>query len=87
MKLKKVDNGEIVIKIDQRYFRPTEVEQLQGDSQKAFKKLKWIPKISLEEIIKEMIIHDNNEAKKESFLKEGGYEVPKPIESIRKTQN
>ena len=84
---RRVDNGEIVIKIDQRYFRPTEVEQLQGDSQKAFEKLKWIPKISLEEIIKEMIIHDNNEAKKESFLKEGGYKITNPIESMRKTQN
>ena len=49
------DTKEIVIKIDPRYFRPTEVEILVGDSNKAFKKLRWKPKISLEELIDEMI--------------------------------
>ncbi len=63
------DTKEKVIKIDKRYFRPTEVEQLLGDSQKAFKKLGWVPKISLEELIEEMIEKDKNEAQKEILLK------------------
>ena len=48
-----------------RYFRPTEVQELQGDSTKAFKKFGWKPKISLEELIKEMVENDRKEALKE----------------------
>ena len=59
----------MVVKIDPRYFRPTEVEQLLGDSSKARKKLKWEPKISLKQLISEMIKEDSNEAKKEYILK------------------
>ena len=59
------DNGEIVIRIDERYYRPTEVEELLGDSSKAKNKFGWEPKISLEEMIKEMIENDNLLAKKE----------------------
>tara|TARA_Y100001978_G_C23672689_1_gene424707 strand:- start:593 stop:1702 length:1110 start_codon:yes stop_codon:yes gene_type:complete len=62
------DTKEIVIRVDARYFRPTEVEQLLGDSSKAFKKLGWEPTISLEEMIKEMINKDKEEAKKEAIL-------------------
>ena len=70
---RRVDTNEIVIRVDQRYFRPTEVEELLGDSTKAFKKLDWKPKLSLEELIDEMIENDLEEAKKECFLREGGY--------------
>ncbi len=66
---KRPDTNEVVIRIDKRYFRPTEVEQLLGDSQKAFKKLGWVPKISLEQMIDEMIEKDKGEAEKEKFLK------------------
>ena len=52
------DTGEIVIKIDPRYYRPTEVDQLLGDSSKAKRVLGWEPKITLEEMINEMIIND-----------------------------
>ena len=52
------DNGEEVIRIDSRYFRPAEVDQLIGDAKKAQKKLGWVPKTSLEEMIREMINHD-----------------------------
>tara|TARA_B100000989_G_C19529814_1_gene468955 strand:- start:1250 stop:2395 length:1146 start_codon:yes stop_codon:yes gene_type:complete len=69
---KRADNGEIVIRIDPRYFRPTEVDLLLGDSTKAQTELGWEPKISLEELITEMILHDSNEAKKELFLKNEG---------------
>ena len=79
---KRADNGEIVIRIDSRYFRPTEVDLLLGDATKAFKELGWEPKTSLEEIISEMITNDNNEAKKELVLKNKGYKLPNPIETI-----
>ena len=52
------DNGQEVIRIDSRYFRPSEVDQLIGDTKKAQKKLGWVPKTSLEEMIREMINHD-----------------------------
>ena len=54
------DNGQEVIRIDSRYFRPSEVDQLIGDAEKAQKKLGWVPKTSLEEMIREMINHDLN---------------------------
>ena len=62
---RRADNGKIVIRVDPRYFRPTEVDQLLGDPSKAFKKLKWQPSITLEEMIKEMIEKDSEEAEKE----------------------
>ena len=57
-------NGEDIIKVDPRYFRPTEVETLLGDASKAHEKLKWFPKISFEELVKEMIDEDFKLAKK-----------------------
>ena len=75
------DTNEIVIRIDPRYFRPTEVDQLLGDSQKGFSKLGWIPKITLEEMIEEMIEFDLQKAKEESFLLEKGFRVNSSIES------
>tara|TARA_B100000212_G_scaffold70830_1_gene49860 strand:- start:486 stop:1604 length:1119 start_codon:yes stop_codon:yes gene_type:complete len=72
---RRADTGEIVIKVDPRYFRPTEVEELLGDSSKARKKLNWEPKISIEELISEMIDEDTREAQKESFLKKKGFSV------------
>ncbi len=62
---KRIDSGETVIKIDQKFFRPSEVETLLGDATKAFKKLQWKPKITLEDLVSEMIEHDLNRAKKE----------------------
>jgi len=76
------DNGEIVVRIDPRYFRPTEVDVLLGDSSKAFKELGWRPTTSLEEIITEMINHDNEEAKKILILKNKGFKLSDPLETI-----
>jgi len=56
-------NGQEIIKVDSRYFRPLEVETLLGDSSKAKRKLKWSPKISFEQLVKEMIDHDLELAK------------------------
>ena len=69
------DTGEVVIKIDPRYYRPTEVESLLGDSSKAREKLNWTPKITLEQLVSEMIEHDKNIAQKDAFLIKEGYEV------------
>ncbi len=57
------DNGQVVIKIDEKYFRPSEVETLLGDSSKAMKKLGWEPKTSLEELAAEMVEEDLKLAK------------------------
>ena len=62
---KRADNNKVVIRIDERYFRPTEVDELVGDSDKAYKKLGWKPTTNLEELIDEMLIEDNKIAKKE----------------------
>jgi len=62
-------NGDIVIKIDKTYFRPTEVNSLLGDASKAKSKLGWEPKITLEELVSEMIKEDVQEAQKEKFLR------------------
>ena len=55
---RRADTNEIVIRVDPKYFRPTEVDELKGDPSKAFKELGWIPKTSLEELIKEMVMED-----------------------------
>ena len=75
------DTQELVIKIDQRYFRPTEVETLLGDPSKAKTKLGWEPKISLEEMVKEMIVFDKKESQKEALLKRKGFDVFGSIEN------
>ena len=72
---KRADTKEVVVKIDQRYFRPTEVDQLLGDASKARDKLNWQPKISLSEMIAEMIKEDSIEAKKEYLLKNKGFSI------------
>ena len=78
---RRADNKEIVIKIDPKYFRPTEVDELLGDSSKALKKLNWQPKITLEELIKEMINFDKQEADKESLLIKEGFSISVANES------
>ena len=72
---RRADTKEIVIRIDPNYFRPTEVDQLLGDSTKAQRELGWSPKTSLEELIKEMISHDIQEAKKYTLLKKEGFQI------------
>ena len=77
---KRSDTGDVVVKIDPRYFRPTEVEQLLGDASKARKKLDWKASMSLEELIAEMIKEDLNEARKEYLLKSKGFLIYEPKE-------
>ena len=67
---KRADTGEIVIRIDSRYYRPTEVDELLGDSTKAKSILGWEPKITLEEMIEEMIFEDKKSAEEEFSLRQ-----------------
>ena len=69
--------NKVIIEVDSKYFRPAEVESLLGDSTKAREKLGWKPKISFEELIKEMVSSDLKEAEKEVHLKNGGFESKK----------
>ena len=74
------DTGAVVVRIDQRYFRPTEVETLLGDPSRARERLGWTPITSLEEMVNEMIDHDREEARKEAFLRGKGFQVVGPRE-------
>lgn len=67
--------GDVIVKVDPHYFRPTEVETLLGDPAKAKKKLGWIPEITLDEMILEMIAYDLEQAKQDVLLKHHGYAV------------
>jgi len=67
--------GDVVVRIDRRYFRPTEGETLIGDSSKAKKNLGWVPEITAQEMCKEMVAFDLSEAKRLSLLKVHGFGV------------
>jgi len=67
--------GDVVVKIDPRYYRPTEVDLLIGDPSKAKDLLGWEPKYDLNELISEMVISDLELFKKDLYLKEGGHEI------------
>jgi len=71
-----VESGKLMIEVDSRYFRPTEVESLLGDASKAKKKLGWAPKIKLKELVYEMMESDMNIAKRDTLLKKHGFKVP-----------
>ncbi len=66
--------GDTIVKVDPRYFRPTEVETLLGNPSKAKEKLGWRPEISLEEMCAEMVREDLKTAERSAFLKQNGYE-------------
>ena len=68
-------NGNEIVKIDERYFRPTEVETLLGDSTKAKTKLGWSPKITFNELVSEMVREDFNTAKRDQLIKDHGYDT------------
>jgi GDPmannose 4,6-dehydratase len=68
-------SGRCIVQIDPRYFRPTEVETLLGDSTKAKEKLGWTPKITFHELVAEMVREDFKEAKREELIKKNGYPV------------
>lgn len=73
--------GQTIVRIDPRYFRPTEVESLLGDPSKAKEKLGWVPEISVQEMCKEMVKADLDAARRHSLLRANGYSVNVSLES------
>ena len=69
----KVKEGQVIIRVDPRYFRPTEVESLLGDPSKAKKELGWEPRISFDELVKEMVLADLEVAKRDALVKKHGF--------------
>jgi GDPmannose 4,6-dehydratase len=67
--------GDVIVQIDPRYYRPTEVETLLGDPTKAKEKLGWVPEITLDEMIVEMVASDLEKAKQHALLEKHGYSV------------
>jgi GDPmannose 4,6-dehydratase len=67
--------GNVIVRIDPRYFRPAEVETLLGDPSKAKQKLGWVPEITAQEMCKEMIEVDLTHARQQSLLKANGFQV------------
>jgi len=67
------DTGEVIVSVDPRYFRPTEVETLLGDPSKAKEKLGWVPKITFEELVAEMVREDMKSAERDSLCKREGF--------------
>ena len=72
--------GDTIVKIDPRYFRPTEVETLLGDPSKAKTDLGWIPEITAQEMCTEMVANDLAQAKQHALLKKHGYDVNVSVE-------
>lgn len=67
--------GDCIVAVDPRYFRPTEVETLLGDPSKAKEKLGWVPKITFEEMVHEMMENDLELAKRDELVKKHGYKA------------
>lgn len=70
-----VKPGDVIVKIDPRYYRPAEVETLLGDPSKAKLDLGWVPHITLEEMVKEMTSVDSDHAQRRAFLSKNGFNV------------
>jgi GDPmannose 4,6-dehydratase len=73
--------GDVIVKVDPRYFRPAEVETLLGDPSKAKEKLGWVPQITVEEMCAEMVQNDLDKAKQHALLKSHGHNVSVTVES------
>jgi GDPmannose 4,6-dehydratase len=72
--------GQVIVRVDPRYFRPTEVETLLGDPAKAKAELGWVPEITLDAMVAEMMAHDLDQAKRHALLKTHGYKVDVSVE-------
>jgi GDPmannose 4,6-dehydratase len=76
-----VEEGDVVVRIDPRYFRPTEVDTLLGDAAKAQEKLGWAPQISAKEMCAEMVAEDLKIARRHRLLRDHGLDLPLSVES------
>jgi len=75
LNLSTLKQGQTVVKVDPKYYRPTEVELLIGDPTKSNTKLGWMPKYDLKALVKDMIQSDLHLTKKDQYLKDGGYQT------------
>lgn len=73
--LAKCQVGDVIVKVDPRYYRPTEVETLLGDPTRAKEKLGWTPKTTLQELVVEMVRSDYTSAKRDSLVKSAGFQA------------
>ena len=71
----KLKTGDVIVKIDPRYYRPTEVETLLGDPTKAKEKLGWVPKTTFQELVREMVLSDLEDAKRDALVKKHGFKA------------
>ena len=78
-----IETGQRLIVIDPFYYRPTEVDNLVGDSSKAKEKLGWQPEYTLEMLIEDMMKHDISLVKKQEYLKNGGFSILPQVEELR----
>ncbi len=67
--------GQVIVRVDPRYFRPTEVETLLGDPSKAKRELHWEPKISFTELVREMVLADLETAKRDALVEKHGFKI------------
>ncbi len=70
-----IEVGDVIVRVDKRYFRPAEVETLLGDPSKAKKQLGWEPEITVEEMCAEMVLNDLQQAKQHAILKTHGFDI------------
>ena len=73
--------GDVIVKVDPRYFRPAEVETLLGDPTKAKQKLGWVPEITVQEMCAEMVREDLKIAQRHALLKQHGHDLPVAVEN------
>ncbi len=73
--------GDVIVRVDPRYFRPAEVETLLGDPSKAKEKLGWVPEITVQEMCAEMVAEDLKVAQRHALLKTHGFEIPVSVEN------
>ena len=73
--------GDIIVRVDPRYFRPAEVDTLLGDPAKAKAKLGWTPEITAQQMCAEMVAQDLHVAQRHALLKKHGYELPVALEN------
>lgn len=76
----KLKKGDVVVEIDKRYLRPTEVDILQGDATKARRQLGWVPKYNLNELAREMVINDIERFRRDMVLHASGYQTLRQFE-------
>lgn len=80
--LDRLEKGQVMVSVDPRYFRPTEVESLLGDPAKAKKNLGWEPEISFEQMVSEMVSQDLTESVREAICDRNGFPIPASCEAL-----